>query len=335
MKKITLFPFSFLLFSFFLFSFLLSPFSLNAQKQLPDGSFETGWKSETGANGNYLEYETEFFYTLNSLFALDNAQGPADITAHRDNNNPKQGSYSIKLVSGKISVGDDVFLPGMVGTITQEFVDEFLNSGGNVTISRDWAGYTTPQALEGWYRYRPAPGDSALIDIGFYDYNGSSLVEVFVEKVIIKQTVNNWTHFRIMIPEQYRNRYFSAIRVLFVASAGVNFEKLDECKGQVGSTLWIDDISLNYNVGIKQPLFSTLKAKAFPNPATDVLNVELNEPFTGTVMVYNVTGSLVMEENITGTQCQLSTSALATGNYIYKLMEGNTIFAQGKFVVTK
>jgi len=330
MKKITLF-----LFSFLLFSLLLSPFSLNAQIQLPDGSFETGWKSETGANGPYLEYETEFFYTLNSLFAIDNAQGPADITAHRDSINPQHGSYSIKLVSGKISVGADVFLPGMVGTINQDFVEEFLGTEGNVTISRDWAGYSTPHALEGWYRYRPVPSDSALIDIGFYDYNGSELVEVFIEKLIIKQTVNNWTHFQIIIPEQYRNRYFSEIRILFVASAGVNFENLMECKGQLGSTLWVDNISLNYELGIKQPLFSTLKAKTFPNPTTEVLNIELNEYFSGKVMVYNSLGSLVMEENVNGLDCSLNTAAFAAGNYIYKLMEGNAILAQGKFVVVK
>ena len=331
MKKITLF-----LFSFLLSSLLLSPFSLSAQIQLPDGSFETGWKSKAGANGPYLEYETEFFYTLNSLFAIDNAQGPGDITAHRDNSNPQHGSYSIKLVSGKISVGEDVFLPGMVGTINEDFVDEFIGTEGNVTVSRDWSGYKTPHALEGWYRYRPVPSDSALIDIGFYDYNGDELVEVFIEKLIIKQTVNNWTHFQIVIPEQYRNRFFTEIRVLFVASAGVNFDNLMECKGNINSTLWIDNISLKYDgVGIKQPLFSTLKAKAFPNPATEVLNLEMNEHFSGKVVIYNTLGSLVMEENVTGLDCSLNTAALAAGNYIYQLIEGNTIFAQGKFVVVR
>ncbi|MCL2436204.1 MAG: T9SS type A sorting domain-containing protein [Lentimicrobiaceae bacterium] len=340
MKKITLY-----LLPFFLFSLLLSPLSLNAQLQLPDGSFETDWKSKTGASGRtYLEYggsteEGYYFYTLNSLYGIDNAQGPGSITAHRDPDNPKHGNYSIKLVSGKIPFGNDVFLPGMVGTINQEFVDEFIGTEGSVTLSRDWAGYSTPRALEGWYRYRPATDDnakfdSALIDIGFYDWAGG-LVEVFVEKLIIKQTVNNWTQFKITIPEQYWNKWFSEIRILFVASAGVNFEKLMECKGNIGSTLWIDDISLNYDLGITQPLFSSLKAKAFPNPATEVLNLELNEHFSGKVMIYNSLGSLVMEENMNGLQCSLNTAALAAGNYIYKLMEGNTIWGQGKFVVVK
>jgi hypothetical protein len=102
--------------------------------------------------------------------------------------------------------------------------------------------------------------------------------------------------------------------------------------------LWIDNIYLNYSYqpdGIKQNLFSTLKANAFPNPANEVLHIELNENFNGKIRVYNSLGSLIMEENITGTQGRLNTSNLATGNYSYKLMNDNIIFAQGRFVVTK
>jgi hypothetical protein len=328
MKKITFYLFAFCL--------LLFTFSLHAQQiQLPDRSFETGWHNVLdGYYGPYLEYETEYFYTLNRLYGMHNAQGAANLTAFRDDVNPKDGTYSIKLTSGFVPVGaENVFLPGLVGTINKGFVDEFLGSDGEVTISVDWYGNDTPHALEGWYKYYPVNGDSALIDIGFHDWDG----EVFVEKLIIKNPVSAWTHFSIKIPEQYWNKRFSEIRVLCVASAGVNFVDLQKCKGQLGSTLWIDDISLNYSdVGIKQNLFSTLKARTFPNPATtEVLNIELNENFDGKIMVYNLLGSTVIEENINGTECRLNISNLSTGNYIYKLMNENTIFAQGKFVVIK
>ena len=327
MKKIILY--------FLPFSFLLSPFILNAQyqPQLPSSDFETGWVNKTGVNGVYEEFLTEYFYTLNSLYALDNEPKPADLTAFKDMN-PQQGKFAIRLVSGVVPVGEDVFLPGMVGTINEDFVKEFLGSeDGNVTVYRDWLGYDTPHALEGWFKYNPVGGDSALIDIGFYRGGDNP---VFIEKLIIKETVNQWSKFSITIPKQYWNQEFTSIRVLFVASAGVNFNKLMECKGQKGSTLWIDNIYLNYGeVGIKQDIFSPLKTKVFPNPATEVLNLELNENFTGKVLVYDMLGSFIMTESIQGTQCQLNTSSLAAGNYVYKLMNENTIFAQGKFVVTK
>ena len=316
--------------------FLFSVLSLNAQikKQLPSSDFETGWTNNNGANGPYLEFQTSYFYTLNSLFALVNQQGPADITAFRDGN-AQQGSYCIKLKSGDIPVGEEnIFLPGMVGTITENFVSEFLNNGGNVPIFRNWFDCATPHVMKGYYKYEPVGGDSALIAIGFYIGGGEP---VFVAQKIIKTPTNNWTEFAVWIPQQYWDQEFTEIQVLFVSSAGVNFEKLAECKGQLESTLWIDNVSLNYSDtnGIKQNLFSSLAAKAFPNPATDVLNIELNENFSGKVMIYNLAGSLIQEEMINGTECQINTSSFATGNYIYKLMNGNTIFAQGKFVVTK
>ena len=321
----------------FTFCFLLSAFSLNAQIQFPDSSFEgEGWKKITsGLNGPYDEFSTTFFYTLNSLFALDN-KPVADLTAYKDGD-AQHGQYCIKLVSGQVGVGEGyVFLPGMVGTINEAFVREFLESdSAAISVTKDWYGYNTPCALEGWYKYNPGEGDSAVIEIGFYDH----LEEGFLVRYIIKETVNDWKHFSVPIPKKYWNEEYSWIRALFVASAKINWDNLMQCDGKLGSTLWIDNISLKYSCndtnGIKQNLFSTLKANIFPNPATEVLNMELNEHFNGTISVYNFTGSKILEENINGTKCQLNTSLFAAGNYIYKLMNGNTIFAQGKFVVTK
>ena len=322
-----------IIFCFFAFCFLLSAFTLHAQQYpLPDGGFETHWVEKTGTNGTYEDYVTNFFYTLNSLYALENEEHPADKTAFKENMNVQSGSYCIRLQSGEVSVGSStVFLPGMVGTISQGFVDEFLNGGGDVSITRGWA-FDTPHALEGYYKYKPVNNDSALIDIGFFKFDE----EFIVEKIIIKETNEwEWRHFIIPIPEQYRNEYFNKIRMLFVASAAVDFEHLDQCKGQKGSTLWIDNISLNYEFGIKQNLLSTLKAKTYPNPATEVVSIELNENFTGKIIVYNVSESVVIEENINGVRCQLNISSLSTGNYFYRIINGNTIFAQGKFMVTK
>jgi len=322
------------------FSFLLSPFFLYAQEdqpQLEDSSFETGWRyNQNGANGLYTDYWTSYFRTLNSLYALDNDQGKASLTAYQDNK-PKSGNFCIKLVSGFIPLGNDVFLPGLVGTLSPEYVEEYITEGREVVLTRDWYGFDTPHALEGYYKYKPVNGDSALIDIGFYDQNG----EVFVEKLIIYDETpgdNGWTFFRIPIPEQYWDEGFSDIRVLFVASAGVDFYDMENCVGARGSTLWIDDIYLNYNWegnGIKQNLFSSLHVNIFPNPAADVLQVELNEPFNGVVKVYNSLGGLVMEESVNSSLTQLNISTLAAGNYIYKMINGTTIFAQGKFIVAK
>jgi len=325
----------------YLFSicFLLSALSLNAQKQFPDSSFEKdGWKDCNGVNGPYVDFRTTFFYTLNEIFSRKN-NPVADITAHKDGD-AQHGMYCIKLISGKVGVGtENVFLPGMVGTLNKAFIEEFLGSDSSkVTVVADWAGYTTPCALEGWYKYKPVDGDSAVIELGFQ--NSKEGAPIVFKNLVFKEEQNTWKPFSIPIPQEYWKEYFSYIRTLFVASAHINWDNLMQCTGSYGSTLWIDNIILKYDCetpgeGIEQNLFSTLKANAYPNPASEILNIELNENFDGKVVVYNIQGSKFIEENIKGTHCVLNTSTLATGNYIYRVMSGNTIFAQGKFVISK
>jgi|GEM_PF-900215 len=314
--------------------FCFSSLVINAQKeQLPDSSFEKeGWKDKVGLGDPYLEFQTDYFYTLNSLYALPNTPR-ADLTAFREKG-AQHGEYCIMLKSGHVGVGDGfVFLPGMVGTISEEYVAQFLDPKEKVITTRFW-GNDTPHALEGYYKYNPFKNDSAMIQIGFSNFVGDPLI--VDEKLIITKPASNWTKFSIPIPEQFRDQYFDEIQVIFVASAGVNFDDMINCHGQRGATLWIDNISLNYSSGIKQNLFSTLKANAFPNPATtEVLYIELNEEFTGVIWVYDLSGRKILESNISGTQSQLNISSFASGNYIYKLMNENTIFAQGKFVVAK
>jgi len=315
--------------------FFLSSFNINAQQTpIPNASFEEWISKDSDFFGQYWDFDNGLFYTLNSIRDLNNDSGAPDLTALRDGN-AQHGNRCIKLVSGMVAAGTGVvFLPGMVGTISKGFVNEFLPPGtGDVRMSRIWEN-DTPCALEGYYKYNPVNGDSALINIGFYDFDGI----VWEKADIYKETVNEWTKFSIPIPEEYKNEEFHEIKIIFAASAGVNWAQLDECVGQYNSTMWVDNLVLKYKCSgneINQNLFSTLKVNAFPNPATEVLNIELNESFTGKVVVYNLTGSVIMEENVSGTQCKLNTSTLATGNYIYRLMIDNTIFAQGKFVVTK
>jgi len=330
--------------AFLLFCFIFSSFSLNAQ-QFPSSSFEdqdengTYWKYVGETGRKYWEYKTEYFYTLNEIYNLEKQ---ATLTAFKDTKTAQHGNNCIKLVSGHVIVFDDIiFLPGLVGTLDENFVNEFLYGGGKITYRHDWDGYRTPSALEGWYKYRPVAGDSALIEIGFYK-RGNNVMENpdVCERIIIRNatdtTVNGWQRFSIPIPEKYWYEEYAYIRTLFIASADVNFENLKLCKGSEGSTLWIDNISLKYpGDGITQNLLSTLKAHLFPNPASEVLNIELNEEFYGKIVVYNMNGSKMLEEKIIGTTHQLNISELATGNYVYRLMKENTVLAQGKFVVTK
>ena len=78
----------------------------------------------------------------------------------------------------------------------------------------------------------------------------------------------------------------------------------------------------------------------YPNPATDNTTIEFGSANTSSVAlnVYNSVGTLVFSNKINATSgsnfTQISTSALANGNYIYTLNNGTNVI-NGKFSVAK
>lgn len=65
----------------------------------------------------------------------------------------------------------------------------------------------------------------------------------------------------------------------------------------------------------------------FPNPSIDLINIELNDRFEENVNVsiYNLGGQLVRTESVTGKLVQIERGALAAGNYLVKISDGNAV----------
>jgi len=60
----------------------------------------------------------------------------------------------------------------------------------------------------------------------------------------------------------------------------------------------------------------------YPNPATDYININLLENQLANVKVYNVTGSLVLNQDIDYTNTEINVSDLSKGTYIIKVTDG-------------
>ena len=60
----------------------------------------------------------------------------------------------------------------------------------------------------------------------------------------------------------------------------------------------------------------------YPNPATDIINVEFSENFNGTVSVLDIAGKEVSTSAVSGLQHTLSTSAITNGVYFVKVNDG-------------
>ncbi len=91
--------------------------------------------------------------------------------------------------------------------------------------------------------------------------------------------------------------------------------------------LFIDDIALNYTVGINEPLNENVSI--YPNPANNVLNVTANG--YNKMEIINFLGQVVINENISNTNFEVNVSNLNSGVYFVRLQGENGTITK-KFV---
>jgi hypothetical protein len=168
-----------------------------------------------------------------------------------------------------------------------------------------------PVALTGWYKYAPVGGDSSDIYIKLTKWNTATNTRDdigYVEKRDYA-AVSNYTQF--YLPINYTSTQTpDSITIVFSASAGAE-QKL----GQVGSSLWIDDVVLDYTpTNIQSTTTNTHNIHIYPNPFIDVINITADDEIES-YQIINYTGQVVTTQTMQATQNNISLHNLAIGNY--------------------
>jgi hypothetical protein len=81
----------------------------------------------------------------------------------------------------------------------------------------------------------------------------------------------------------------------------------------------------NYDGGGTFDNLSNGNISIFPNPASEWLNIVLPQS-NAKVMIYNVAGQLVLEEEMTSSAAKINISGLSKGIYLVKMYAGNEIY---------
>jgi hypothetical protein len=312
---------------------------LNAQEQkFPDGGLENCWRTVTPHPSTlkkpYWDFNKNYFLTtINSLHGLTDEEGIAPLTAFRLTDDVYDGQYSLKLVSGTMIVGDDIlFLPGAAGTL--EIIidpDDPNGVGGDCILGEPFT--SKPSALTGYYKYAPVNGDSAAVEVQLKrDGNviGSG-------KQITKGTVTSWAKFKV--PITYTSEETpDTIIIIFSASADYDFtnvKTLMECKGQVNSTLCLDELEFEYDsihVGVKEMFATAIQLSVFPNPSKENVSLQIAKETNGTVIIYDYLTRKVGEYFINGTQIDIDIQDYATGSYLVNVIENGRVITTKRFV---
>lgn len=288
---------------------------------IPDGHFEN-WTTEKAEDGStYDELGNSFWTSLNQLASLPASMFTGPVTMYKETGHSGQeGDYAPKMVANEMLYGDSgmIFLPGVIGTLDVVF-DKLTARTGRAFTSR-------PKAIKGYMKYFPVNGDSASIYVGITRYNeelGMRQIIGIVDQ-IYKDTVPEWKEFNL--PINYLNEVLTpdTLMVFFVSSAGYDrkFERLMHCKGELGSTLWVDDVEFVYEGG--EPSTNNENAvlaasKLYPNPSFNgIFNLNVQEACRMEVIA--VSGQLVMQQNLTAAGAYtVDLSRFAPGFYYIRL----------------
>jgi hypothetical protein len=211
---------------------------LNCDLNIKGGCFNQWVKVNDGFDNICMEPAGNYLRTLNYLTTLPaSAGGPGPLTTDSTRDS-WSGKYAALLITGTFSPqGTPILIPGLVGT------DSLDLPNSTIILGKRYADTIMPVKFRGYYKYAPVGGDSGMVSILFSKYNPSlhKRDTIGFARQIYKAVVSNYTMIDLPI------NYFSttkpdSLTLLICSSAGVNFVDLTNCKGQVGSKMWIDEI---------------------------------------------------------------------------------------------
>jgi hypothetical protein len=277
--------------------------SLVYGQEIPNNKFES-WIS----GGSYEEPEN--WDTPNAELSL---LGQATVSKSND---AFAGNYSARLETKNVVLTD---APGLI-TLADFSVNittiEFEISGG-------MALKENVSKLTGMYKYSGANNDSASVII--YNYkNTDGVIDTIGVGIKSLGDASEWTAFTVDM-EQISTSIPDTFNVIIVSS-GLNF--------QAGSVLLVDSLAIETNTGIISLDRKKEYINIFPNPATEIINLEMKTSSNNrSVFLFNLNGMMVKEVPFHEKRITIGVNDLLPGLYTFRVFDGKVNVTYGSFVV--
>jgi hypothetical protein len=271
-----------------------------AQDTIPNQGFEN-WDFF----GNYED--PTGWGTLNSVTSFLNAATVKKATVSSD---VHSGNAALRMETLQTSVQiiPAVVTTGVINTATQTI------DGGAAFTAR-------PTSFKGWYKYQPVNNDTGSVEILLYKWNTGTNNRDIIGRGKFEQTatVSSYQQFNITI------NYLSAD---IPDTAVVTLLSSPNSNPQVGSLLFIDDLSFEYNTGIN--IKNKNEEMAFsisPNPVSNNFNITIKNAAEKNmnIDVYQMDGKLITQLTTKGKKNILLRADdfnLLPGVYLLKLSDG-------------
>ncbi len=282
-----------------------------------DNSGLENWASE----GSYEDPTGDFWDTTNKIVDINPLSNEPNVLKVTD---AHSGNYAAKLTTTTA---------GLLTAATL-FSGTFNPNPANPLESVEFGKpFTeTPDYFRVWYKYEPIQGDSAEI----YCYlekgaNNETRIATAYTKVYDAQS--EWTE--LVLPFDYESSEApESITIVFASSA-----RGDIFQGQVGNTLYIDDIELfKCSTPTENVSNNKFSATVFPNPSSEDEDIQFkfNQEREVVLSIFSFDGRSILSKEINNSDnYSLDVSNWNNGLYQYTIQDesSNEVLHLGTFVI--
>ena len=135
---------------------------------------------------------------------------------------------------------------------------------------------------------------------------------------------SDWTSFTVnMIP--LTDEQPDSFNVIIMSSGSLDLN--------VGSRLWVDDLSLETITGIINLSEETSSVKVYPNPASDFVKFEIeNEAQNLELSIFDNAGRQIKQVTFNGKSTEVNLSNFPAGVYSYRISDSDNLMDTGSFI---
>lgn len=292
------------------FAALCVPFGLHAQVPA-NGNLEDWQQSQSGL---YEQPTGGFWTTLNPLRDLG-----APVTVEKVTD-ACQGQYAAKLTTKSFST---LLVAGLLASGTFN-ASNLLNP---LTIGSPFT--QKPANYKGCYKYSPVGGDSCAIISIITRWNTQTNQRDTIAEAggVFANAVDSYTNFDFPYTYYSQDTPDTIQLVLSSSADGAN------SNGQVGSTMWVDNISLDLINGLNLPMMPEADVKCYPNPAMGNVVFDIADvKGQSTLALYSADGKLAATQPVMPGVNTIQLVNLPVGNYTYTITQNNQALYWGTLV---
>ncbi len=236
------------------------------------------------------------------------------------------GQYAAKIVT------DIALLPPpndmlLTGTLATGWFDVYALPPTNLKMGVPFTA--RPVRFKGYYKYFSVEHDSCDIWAILTKWNSVTLQRDTIGDTYLTDTVIVSEYTLFNLPFQYYSEDDpDSISVVFASSAAG-----DLFLGSVGSTLFVDEISLELSNGTELLLMPEVVVRTYPNPASNIVCFELNAFMKdGKLILLNSQGKSCSSQQFKGKKTNIDLANYPEGIYFYQLFEGNRLINGGSII---